>query len=119
MPDKYRYTTSDVLFNKNIDGLLIMMGPHCNKCSDYVDKTLSIYIRSSHKILGPNQLCRKCIAGISDEAFEKAWERQKNGKRIIYDADKIAKKEAKQVLESEMDIYRRVNTNEQNNCDVP
>ena len=109
MPDKYRYSTPDILFNKGVDRLQIMAGPHSSKCFDYVDKTLKIYIRLDHKVMGPQELCRKCITGLPDAEFEKAWEKQKSGKRIIYNANEIKKREAKKAMESEMDIYRRVN----------
>ena len=116
MPDKYRYSGVDLIsstfnanrkFNDLTNTLKIQMGPRCDKCFDYVDKTLKIYIRSNHKITGPNQLCRRCISGMPDEKFEATWKKQMEGKRIIYDTDKIARREKKKAMDSEMDIYRR------------
>lgn len=118
MPDKYRYSGIDLIssafdknskFNDLTNTLKIQMGPRCDRCFDYVDKTLKIYVRSNHKITGPNQLCRRCISGMTDEKFEATWKHQMEGKRIIYDTDKIARREKKKAMDSEMDIYRRVN----------
>lgn len=126
MPDQYRYSSADMLntiFDSSMASLgwggkkgamdiaermKIQTGPRCCKCFDYVDKTLKIYIRMNHKIHGPQEYCRKCVGEIPDEKFEEIWQKQKNGKHILFDVDQSKREKQKQAMEKEMSIFRRV-----------